>query len=163
MKRFSIAAMALIACMAVGMATVSATAGATGGDSGAQVAKKKKKKKKKKFPATVTLSVKFTAPGTYFEGSTNYSGSVSSRGPAACHSGRPVTISRNGSPVASTTTSGTGSYDVTQSGPPAAGQYAASTPKIVVKKKGKRNPKTGKRKKKKLICLGAATAPVALS
>jgi hypothetical protein len=70
-----------------------------------------------------------------------------------------VTISRNSSPVVSTSTSASGSYSVTQNAAPVAGQYTASTPTIVVKKKGKKNPRTGKRKKKKFVCLGAATVP----
>jgi hypothetical protein len=154
MKRFLVALTAMVASVAIGLATVSTTAGAAGGDHAAQVAKKKKKKKKK-FPATITLSVTVVPAGTYSPGSGTYSGSVSSGGPAACRSGRAVTISRNGAPVASTTTSANGSYSVTQNTAPAAGQYTASTPTIVVKK--------GKKKKKKFVCLGATSSPVTVS
>jgi hypothetical protein len=155
MRRFWVAVIALIACMAVGMATLSASVGAVGGDHSAQVAKKKKKKKKK-FPATITLTITSVPPDTYSPGSSTYSGTISSGGPAACRSGRPVTISRNSSPIASTTTSGNGSYNITQNTAAAPGQYTASTPTIVVKK-GK------KKKKKKFVCLGATTTPVTVS
>jgi hypothetical protein len=142
------------------MATVSTTAGAAGGDQAAQVAKKKKTKR---FAATISLTVTVTPADTYSPGSGTFSGSVSSGGPAACRSGRPVTISRNGAPFASTTTAANGSYSVTVNTAPPAGQYTASTPTVVIKKKGKKNPKTGKRKKKKIICLGATTGPVTVS
>jgi hypothetical protein len=162
MKRFLVALTALAASVAIGMATVSTAAGAAGGDHAAQVAKKKKKKKKK-FAATISLTVTVTPATTYSPGSGTFSGAVSSGGPAACRSGRSVTISRNGAPVLSTTTSGTGSYSATVNSAPAAGQYTASTPTVVIKKKGKKNPRTGKRKKKKTICLGATSPPVTVS
>jgi hypothetical protein len=148
--------------MAIGLATVSTTAGAAGGDHAAQVAKKKKKKKKK-FAATISLTVTVVPADTYSPGSGTFSGSVSSGGPAACRAGRAVTISRNGAPVASSGTDGGGNYSATVNSAPAAGQYTASTPTIVIKKKGKKNPKTGKRKKKKTICLGASSSPVTVS
>jgi hypothetical protein len=160
MKRFSIAATALVASLAIGMAAVSTTAGATGGDHVAEVAKKKKTKT---FPATISLTVTVTPASTYSPGSGNFSGSVSSGGPAGCRAGRPVTISRNGASFVSTTTAANGSYNVTVNTAPPPGQYTASTPKIVIKKKGKKNPKTGKRKKKKIVCLGATTPPVTVS
>jgi hypothetical protein len=163
MKRFSIALTALIACVAIGMATVS-TAGAAGGDHAAQVAKKKKKKKKKKkFAATISLSVTVVPADTYSPGSGSFTGAVSSGGPAACRSGRGVTISRNGAPVASATTDASGAYSATINSAPAAGSYTASTPTVVIKKKGKKNKKTHKRKKKKTICLGATSGPVTVS
>lgn len=161
MKRFSVALTALVASVAIGMATVSTTAGAAGGDHAAQVAKKKKKKKK--FAATISLTVTVTPADTYSPGSGTFSGAVSSGGPAACRSGRAVTISRNGAPVASATTDAAGSYSASVNSAPAAGQYTASTPTRVIKKKGKKNKKTGKRKKKKIICLGATSGPVTVS
>ena len=161
MKRFSIALTALVASMAIGLATVSTTAGAAGGDHAAQVAKKKKKKKK--FAATISLTVTVTPADTYSPGSGTFSGAVGSGGPSACRAGRSITISRSGAPVASASTAGDGSYSTSVAAAPAAGQYTASTPTIVIKKKGKKNPKTGKRKKKKTICLGASSSPVTVS
>jgi hypothetical protein len=160
MKRFLVALTAMVASLAIGMATVSTTAGAAGGDHAAQVAKKKKKKK---FAATISLTVTVVPADTYSPGSGTYSGAVSSGGPAACRSGRSVTISRNGAPVASATTDGSGSYSASVNSAPAAGQYTASTPTVVIKKKGKKNPKTGKRTKKKTVCLGATSSPVTVS
>jgi hypothetical protein len=163
MKRFSVALIALVASVAIGMATVSATAGASGGDHAAQIAKKKKKKKKKKFAATISLTVTVVPATTYSPGSGSFSGAVGSGGPAACRSGRPVTITGPSGPVASTTTGGDGSYGTSVGSAPAAGSYTASTPTIVIKKKGKKNKKTGKRKKSKIVCLGATSAPVTVS
>jgi hypothetical protein len=163
MKRFSVALIALVASVAIGMATVSTTAGAARGDHAAQVAKKKKKKKKKKFAATISLTVTVTPADTYSPGSGTFTGAVSSGGPAACRSGRGVTISRNGAPVASATTDASGAYSASVNAAPAAGQYTASTPTVVIKKKGKKNKNTGKRKKKKTICLAAASSPVTVS
>jgi hypothetical protein len=163
MKRFSIALTALVACVAIGMATVSATAGAAGGDHAAQVAKKKRKGKKK-FAATISLSVTIVPATTYSPGSTSFSGAVGSGGPAACRSGRAVTITRNGATVASTTTGSDGSYgtSIPTGQYSETGQFVASTPKIVIKKKGKKVNAHGvkKRKKKKIVCLGATSAPV---
>jgi hypothetical protein len=171
MKRFLVALTALIASLAIGLATVSTTAGAAGGDHVAQVAKKKCKKgkkkckkKKKKFAATISLNVSVTAGSTYSAGVTIYSGVVSSGGPAGCTSGRAVTITRNGVPVVSVPTNAGGSYSVTVNADLGTGQYGASTSKRVIKKKGKK-PKKGKkkkRKKQKVICKGAVSATVAV-
>jgi hypothetical protein len=150
MKRLLIAVTALIAALAIGLATVSATAGAA--DHGAQVAKKKRKKK---FAATISLTITFTPVSTYSEGSASYSGAVSSRGPTKCRSGRSVTLARNGAAFTSTFTNGSGGYSVSQNSAPAGGQYTATVRKRVFKKK---NKKTGK--KTKIICKAATSGPV---
>jgi hypothetical protein len=168
MKRFLVALTALIASLAIGLATVSTTAGAAGGDHVAQVAKKKCKKgkkgkkkcKKKKFAATMSLNVSVTAGSTYSAGAVIYSGVVSSGGPKGCRSGRTVTIARNGAPAASVATNGSGSYSLTVNADPGPGQYVASTAKRVIRKKGKKNKKTHKRKKRKFVCRGAVSATV---
>jgi hypothetical protein len=158
MKRFSVALIALVASVAIGMATASTTAGAAGGDHAARVAKKKKK-----FAATISLTVTVTAADPDSPGAGSFTGAVSSGGPAACRSGRGVTISRNGAPVALAMTNGSGSYAASLGSALAAGQYTASTSTVVIKKKGKKNKKTGKRKTEKTVCLGATSSPVTVS
>jgi hypothetical protein len=161
MKRVLVAITALIAALAIGLATVSATAGAAGGNQAAQVAKKKKKKKKKKIPVSITLTIQSTPADTYSPGSATYSGQVSAR-KSLCFANRPVTISRNGVPVLAATTGATGAYSASQNTAAGSGQYTASVPRQKFVKKGKKNKKTGKRKKKTIICLAAATAPVTI-
>jgi hypothetical protein len=154
MKRFLVAITALVASLAIGMATFSTTAGAAGGNDVAQVAKTKTKK----FPATVSLSI---AQAELYTPFTTYFGSVISGGPSNCRVNRPVTILRNGAQVAgaSATTNTNGSYSVSVNGPTAAGIYTAVTPTVVVKKK-KKNKKTGKVTKKKFVCLSGTSPPV---
>jgi len=156
MKRFLVAITALIAALAIGLATVSTTAGAAGGNHAAQVAKKKKKKKVASF---VGLTIVFTPADTYSPGSGTFTGAVTSA-KAKCISGRTVQITRGGVIEAQTVTNAGGAYSVTNNHAPQSGPYTAFTPKKVVKVKGKKNKKTGKRKKKKLICLGATSPPV---
>jgi hypothetical protein len=151
MKRVLVAITALIAALAIGLATVSTTAGAAGGNHAAQVAKKKKKKKKK-IPVSITLTIQSTPADTYSPGSATYSGQVSAS-KSRCFANRTVTISRNGAPVLTATTGSNGAYSTTQNSAAASGQYTASVPKLVFKK-GK------KKKKKKFVCLAATTAPV---
>src|SRR3954453_21191745 len=160
MKRFLVALTALIACTAIGMATVSTTAGAAG-DHTAQVAKKKKKKKAKNVATSISLTVQNTPASTYSPGSATYSGLVSAGGPSGCRTGRTVTIANNGAPVATTTTDAHGNYSVTQGAAAAPGTYTASVPAKVVKKgkKGKKGKKK-KGKKKKFICSAATSGPV---
>jgi len=161
MKKFFVALTVLIACTAIGMATVSTTAGAAG-DHSAQVAKKKKKKKKAKNVATsISLTVQNTPASTYSPGSATYSGLVSAGGPSGCRSGRTVTIANNGAPVATTTTDANGNYSVSQGAAAAPGTYTASVPATVVKK-GKKGKGKKKGKKKKFICSAATSAPVAV-
>jgi hypothetical protein len=160
MKRLLIAVTALIASLALGLATVSATAGAAGGDQAAQVSKKTRKAKKK-IPVSITLVVQNTPADTYSPGSVTYSGQVSAR-KAICFSGRTVTIARNGAAVATAVTNASGAYSTSFNSAAAAGQYTASVPKQVFKKKGKKVKahNTKKRKKKNIVCLAATTAPV---
>jgi hypothetical protein len=158
MKRFLVALTALVASLAIGLATVSTTAGASGGD---QVATQSaKKKKKKKIPSFISLTVAVTdptppttySPGT--PGSGSFSGQVTSR-KAKCVSARVVTILRAGVPVAQTTTQVTGSYSVNVASRPPGGSYTAFTPKKVIKKKNKKTGKT-----KRIICKPATSPAV---
>src|SRR5215210_4603111 len=107
MKRYFVAVTALIAALAIGMATVSTTTAATDGHHVAQVAKKKKKKKR--FPSGISLTIVVTQPSTYSPGSTTFSGQVTS-GKPACVAGRTVNITRNGALFTSTATTANGSY-----------------------------------------------------
>jgi hypothetical protein len=167
MKNVLAAVTLLVACTAVDLAILSPAAGAATGGLPAQLAKKKKKVKK--FPATITLTVQATSPFTSDSpyvpdspGSGRFFGSVSSQGPAPCRANRPVAILLNGSAFSLRTTADDGGYSLTVDSSPPPGQYAASTPKVVTKKKGKRNPDTGKRKTIKVICRGATTPPLSL-
>jgi hypothetical protein len=157
MKRFLVAITALIAALAIGLATVSTTAGAAGGDNAAQVAKKKKKKKKK-VASFVSLTIVFTPADTYSPGSGTFTGAVTA-GNGKCISNRTVQITRGGNVEAQTVTNAGGAYSVTNNHAPQSGPYTAFSPKKVVVKK-KKNKKTGKVKKKKIICLGATSPPV---
>ena len=155
MKRFLVAITALIAALAIGLATVSTTAGAAGGDNAAQVAKKKKKKKVASF---ISLTIVFTPADTYSPGSGTFSGAVTA-GNGKCISNRTVQITRGGVVEAQTVTNAGGAYSVTTNHAPQSGPYTAFSPKKVVTKK-KKNKKTGKVKKKKVICLGTTSPPV---
>jgi hypothetical protein len=143
MKRVSIAVMALVACLAIVLVPAAT----------AQV-------KKKKFPATISLAVAVVEPttGTAYTpstpGSGTFSGQVTSGGPTICRSGRPVSILRNGVPVAQGTTGNTGAYTVTVGAKPPAGTYTSSVPKK--KKKKKKNGVVVK----KIICKGATSNAV---
>ena len=156
MKKLLVAATALIASLALGLATVSATAGAAG--EAAHVAKKTRKGKKK-IPVSITLTIQKTDATTYTPGSGTYSGQVSAR-KSVCTANRPVTIS--GPSPAGATTNSAGSYLTTVNSAPAAGTYTASVPRQVFKSKGKKVNAHGtkKKKKKKLVCLAATSAPV---
>jgi hypothetical protein len=161
MKRFLVALTALIASLAIGLATVSATAGATGGD---QVATQSAKKKKKipKIPSSITLTITVEAATTYTQGSATFSGQVRSKR-GRCVSARVVVILRAGVQVAQTTTQFTGTYSVTVPGEPPAGTYTAlARKKVFTKKLKKRNPRTGKRFKKKFLCRAAVSPPVTI-
>jgi hypothetical protein len=159
MKKILVAATALIASLALGLATVSVTAGAAGESAHAA---KKKRKGKKKVPVTITLTVQKTAATTYSPGSGSYTGVVSAT-KSVCKANRPVTIS--GPTPASATTGSDGSYSVSVNTAPGAGQYTASVPKQVFKLKGKKVNAHGKKKAKtkKVVCAAASSGPVNVS
>jgi hypothetical protein len=136
-KKVLVVVAALIACLAIGSATV-ATAHIL---------------KKKKFPATITLSVQVNpANPPYNQGSGRFSGTVTSGGPKKCHSGRSVTFS-GPTPVPGTTTNGSGGYSSTVSSRPAGGSYTATVAKRKIVKK---------KKHLLIICKAATSAPVAV-
>jgi hypothetical protein len=142
-KKVLVVVTALIACLAIGSATV-ATA----------------KPKKKKVTTTITLSIQVTPPSPYYPpydpyGKATFSGKVSAKGPSGCRKNRTVTISRGGPIVGQVTTNSDGSYSLTIQTAPPPGTYTASVEKKVVKK--------GKKKKKKFICSAATSPPVVVS
>jgi hypothetical protein len=139
MKKCLVIVSALIACLAIGSVGV-ATA--------------KKKHKPKQVATSISLTVSVTPATTYTPGSGTYSGAVSAGGPSGCRSGRPVTISRNGGAVAQATTQSNGTYSASVAAAPAAGQYTASVPQKVVKKKNKK-----KKTVTKFICSAATSSP----
>ena len=130
-KRFLVAVTALIACLAIGSATV-ATA----------------KPKTKKVKTTITLAVTLTNPSPYAPytptGAT-FSGQVSAKGPSGCRKNRAVTVSR----IGTVTTQSNGNYSISVSTRPEPGTYTASVDKKVIKKK-----------KKKFVCSKATSPPV---
>lgn len=133
-RRVLVAATALIACLAIGSATV-ATA----------------KPKKKKVTTTISLSIAVTpANAPYTQGAGTFSGNVSAKGPSGCRKDRTVTISRGAPIVGQVGTDSNGNYSLTIATAPPAGTYTASVPKKVIKKKNG----------KKTICLAATSPPV---
>src|SRR4051812_16588895 len=93
---------ALIACLAIGIATVEAA-----------------KFKKKQIGTSITLGITKTSASTgpynpSSPGSRTFFGSVRAKKP--CRAKRNVTIFRNGGPVASARTGGSGNYQTTISG-----------------------------------------------
>ncbi|MGZ5387844.1 MAG: hypothetical protein ACXWGS_10550 [Solirubrobacterales bacterium] len=125
-KRVLIAVTALIACLAIGSATV-ATA----------------KTKKKKITTTITLGITSTPPSPYepySPGSATYSGQVKAKGPSGCKKGRVVSIFNGATQVDGTVLTGpSGSYSLTQPLPAAPGTYTAVVSKrVITKKKGKK-------------------------
>lgn len=107
-KMFLVAVVGLVACLAIGSATV-ATA----------------KLKKNAVKTTISLSVTPASPGP---GAT-FSGQVSAKGPSGCRAGRAVMVSRIG-PVA---TQSDGSYSISYPYQPEPGTYTASVAKKVIK------------------------------
>jgi hypothetical protein len=138
-KRVLVAVTALIACLAIGSATV-ATA----------------KPQKKKVTTTISLSIAVTTGPydpyrPYDQKTTTYSGRVKAKGPSGCKKNRTVTISRGGPLVGQVGTQSNGSYSLTLPGAPLAGTYTASVPKKVIKKGAK-----------KFVCLAATSPPVVI-
>ena len=136
-KTVLVAVTALIACFLVGPATADA------------------KLKKIKKRTTITLQVSITPPSAYAPntpGAGTFSGKVICGGPKGCRANRPVTIFRNGVPIATVTTAGNGSYQTVVSGV-GSGTYTASVPKKKVVKT---------KKNKKWICSAATSAPVVI-
>jgi hypothetical protein len=135
MKRVLVAVTALVACLAIGSASV-ATA----------------KPKTKNVTTTITLSIAVTPYTPYSPGSGTFSGKVSAKGPSGCRKNRTVTISRGGPIVGQVVTDPNGTYSLTIPTAPPAGTYTASVEEKVVKK--------GKKQKKKFICSAATSPPV---
>jgi hypothetical protein len=138
-KRVLIAATAVVACLAIGSATV-ATA----------------KPPKKKVTTTITLAISFTPPGPpyapYTPGSATYSGQVKAKGPAGCKKGRVVSIFRGTTQVDGSVVTGPGGfYSLAQPLAPAPGTYTASVSKRIIKKGAKT-----------FICKSATSNPVVI-
>jgi hypothetical protein len=125
--------LALIACLAVGSATI-----AMG------------KTKKKRISTTISMTVTTTNAGPYTEASARAYGNVSARGPKGCTKGRRVVIFRNGLLVATVLTGKGGAYSVTFTGSSSGNWQAGVTDRKIKKKK----------KHKKYICKLAATGVV---
>jgi hypothetical protein len=146
MKRVSILAAALIACMAIAVAPATAA--------------KKKKVKVKIFPTTTSLAVTTVPADTpYSPGSGTSAGQVAAGGPAACREGRAVTITYNGAFFTGTVSGVNGIYSTNVNATPPPGTYQASVNQVKIVKK-KVNKKTGKKKKKKTICTASTSPPV---
>jgi hypothetical protein len=140
-KKLLIVVTALIACLAIGSATV-ATA----------------KPKNKNVKVKISLSVSITPPGPYAPyspGSFTFSGRVKAKGPSACRKGRTVTISRGGPVVGTAVTNPNGNFVLGPlPGVPPSGTYTASLPELVVKK--------GKKQKKQFTCKAAVSNAVVI-
>ena len=134
-KKALLIVVALIACFAVGSATV-ATA----------------KTKTKKIQTTISVTVTSTGAGPYTPASTTANGFVSARGPKGCHKGRTVVIFRNGVSVATVKTGASGEYSATINGL-SSGNWQAGVTKRVIKKK---------KLHKKFVCRPAATGVVVI-
>jgi hypothetical protein len=139
MKRFLVAITALMATLAIGMATMSATAGA------------RQHPKKQRFDATISLVVKKEA--LYTPGS--FSGQINSGGPSGCREGRSVGILLNGAQIASAFSISDGSFKAVAFGPIPPGQYVARTPKVVIKPRNRNKPT--------IVCRAATSPPVNVS
>jgi len=138
-KKVLVIVAALVACLAIGSATV-ATA----------------KPKTKKITSTITLAISATPPSPYAPyspGSAIYSGQVKAKGPSGCKKGRVVSIFNGTTQVDGSVVTGPGGfYSLTQPLAPAPGTYTAVVAKRVIKK--------GKKQKKKFVCQAATSAPV---
>jgi hypothetical protein len=138
-KKVLVIVMTLIACLAVGSATV-ATA---------------KKATKKKISTTITVTVTATPANPnapYTPASAAASGKVSAEGPSGCKKGRTVTIFRDGAPAKAVVTGPKGEYAVTIAGVSSGGYQARVAKRVINRKK----------KHKKFVCLAAATGVVVI-
>jgi hypothetical protein len=139
MKRVLVAVTAMVACLAIGSATV-ATA----------------KPKTKNVTSTITLAISSTPPSLYAPyspGSATYSGQVKAKGPSGCKKGRVVSIFNGATQVDGSVLTGPGGfYSLKLQLAPAPGTYTAVVAERVIKK--------GKKQKKKFICKAATSAPV---
>ena len=134
-KKVLVAVTALIACLAIGSATV-ATA----------------KPKKKKVTTTISLTITVTPPSPYAPyspGSGTFSGQVSAKGPSGCRKNRTVTISRGGPAVGQVGTDSNGGY---------LSRCRPHRPPARIRRRCRR--RSSRRSAKKTVCLAATSPPV---